>query len=164
MTMSLLRPAPAEETTAAAPSPVAAPQPAPAPAPGTPAGVRAVAMAEPLPGFPGHRAYVLVPADPSGRVFWLQAVAPDGPRFLAVPAAPYFPDYVPAVPPAACADLGLGDLAEAELYCLVTVPDGDISAATANLRAPVVVNPVTLQARQIVLADGRHPIRSPLRR
>ena len=148
-----------------APSLVAAPQPAPASvgAP-APAGVQALTMAEPLPGFPGHRAYVLVPADPSGRVFWLQAVAPDGPRFLAVPAAPYFPDYVPAVPPAACADLGLGDLTEAELYCLVTVPDGDISAATANLRAPVVVNPVTLQARQIVLADGRHPIRSPLRR
>ncbi len=161
--MSVLRPAPAEEATAEAPSLVAAPQPAPSEV-RTPAGVRALAMAEPLPGFPGHRAYVLVPADASGRVFWLQAVAPDGPRFLAVPAAPYFPDYVPAVPPAACADLGLGDLSEAELYCLVTVPDGDITAATANLRAPVVVNPVTQQARQIVLADGRHPIRSPLRR
>jgi flagellar assembly factor FliW len=126
--------------------------------------VRALSLAEPLPGFPGHRAYALVAADPSGRVFWLQSVAPDGPRFLAVPAAPYFPDYAPAVPPAACAELGLDDVADADLFCLVTVPDGDISAATANLRAPVVVNPVTSQARQVVLADGRHPIRRPLRR
>ena len=60
------------------------------------------------PGFPGHRAYALVAADASGLVFWLQSVAPDGPRFLAVPAAPYFPDYAPAVPPAACAELGPG--------------------------------------------------------
>ena len=126
--------------------------------------VRALALAEPLPGFPGHRAYVLVAADASGRVFWLQSLASDGPRFLAVPAAPYFPDYAPAVPPAACAELGLEDVADADLYCLVTVPDGDITAATANLRAPVVVNPVTSQARQVVLADGRHPIRRPLRR
>ena len=130
----------------------------------TPPPVRALALAEPLPGFPGHRAYVLVAADPSGRVFWLQSVAPEGPRFLAVPAAPYFPDDAPAVPPAACAELGMGDVSEAELYCLVTVPDGDITAATANLRAPVVVNPVTSAARQVVLADGRHPIRRPLRR
>ena len=37
-------------------------------------------------------------------------------------------------------------------------------AATANLRAPVVVNPVAARARQVVLADGTHPIRRPLRR
>ena len=36
--------------------------------------------------------------------------------------------------------------------------------AEANLRAPVVVNPATSRARQVVLADGRHPIRRPLRR
>ena len=146
------------------PSPTATLPVRQAPAAATPASVRALALAEPLPGFPGHRAYVLVAADPSGRVFWLQSVAPDGPRFLAVPAAPYFPDYAPAVPPGACAELGLSEVGEAELYCLVTVPDGDITAATANLRAPVVVNPVTSQARQVVLADGRHPIRRPLRR
>ncbi|HEY4604767.1 MAG TPA: flagellar assembly protein FliW, partial [Blastococcus sp.] len=33
-----------------------------------------------------------------------------------------------------------------------------------NLRAPVVVNPVTHRARQLVLADGSHPIRRPMRR
>ena len=137
------------------------PQTAPACAP---VPIRTLALAEPLPGFPGHRDFVLVPAEPSGRLFWLQSVAPEGPRFLAVPARSYFPDYAPTVPPAARADLGLEDLAEADVYCLVTVPDGDITAATANLRAPVVVNPVTSRARQVVLADGRHPIRRPLRR
>ena len=126
--------------------------------------VQALELAEPLPGFPGHRDYLLVAADTVGRVFWLQSVAPEGPRFLAVPAAPFFPDYAPAVPAGACAELGLGNVTDGDLYCLVTVPDGDITAATANLRAPVVVNPVTSRARQVVLADGRHPIRRPLRR
>ena len=126
--------------------------------------IQALALAEPLPGFPGHRNFVLVPAEPSGRLFWLQSVAPEGPRFLAVPAGSYFPDYTPAVPPAVRTELGLDDAAEADVYCLVTVPDGDIGAATANLRAPVVVNPVTCRARQVVLADGRHPIRRLLRR
>ena len=54
--------------------------------------------------------------------------------------------------------------ADAELFCLVTVPGADPARATANLRAPVVVNPSSALARQVVLTDGDHPIRRPLRR
>jgi flagellar assembly factor FliW len=105
-----------------------------------------------------------VPADGGGNLFWLQSVAPDGPRFLAVSAASFFPDYTPTLPDVPCAELGLAEAADASLYCLVSVPDGDVSAATANLRAPLVVNPETSRARQLVLTDGLHPIRRPLRR
>jgi flagellar assembly factor FliW len=119
---------------------------------------------EPLPGFPRYRDYALVPADAAGLLFWLQSVAPDGPRFLAVSAASFFPDYSPVLPAAACDELELADAAEAGLYCLVTVPAGDVTAATANLRAPLVLNPVTHRARQVVLTDGTHPIRQPIRR
>jgi flagellar assembly factor FliW len=129
-----------------------------------PAPVVALGLTEPLPGFPRHRDYALVPADPEGSVFWLQSIDPDGPRFLAVPPAAYFPDYAPALPLSLCVELGLPDPADALLYCLLTVPSGDVGAATANLRAPVVVNPVAGRARQVVLADGAHPIRRPLRR
>jgi flagellar assembly factor FliW len=129
-----------------------------------PAPVQALFLAEPLPGFPGHRDYVLVPAEDGGRLFWLQSVALDGPRFLAVPAAAYFPDYAPALPAAVCVELGLADPAQARLFCIVTVPDGDVTAATANLRAPVVVNPATHRARQVVLLDAALPIRGALRR
>jgi flagellar assembly factor FliW len=119
---------------------------------------------EPLPGFPRYRDYALVPADVGGLLYWLQSVAPDGPRFLAVSAASFFPDYAPVLPSAASDELELADAAEANLYCLVTVPDGDVSAATANLRAPLVVNPMTHRARQLVLTDGMHPIKQPMRR
>jgi flagellar assembly factor FliW len=155
MTPSPAMTLPPETLPAPARTPVAAP---------TPVQVQALSLAEPLPGFPGHRDYVLVPAEDGGRLFWLQSVAPDGPRFLAVPAAAYFPDYAPALPGAVCVQLGLAAPAEARLYGLVTVPAGDVTAATANLRAPVVVNPATHRARQVVLLDAAHPIRRPLRR
>ena len=143
--------------------------PAPAPAPvrapaATPIQVQALCLSEPLPGFPGYRDYVLVPAEDGGRLFWLQSVAPDGPRFLVVPAAAYFPDYAPALPGAVCVELGLADPGSARLYCLVTVPAGDVAGATANLRAPVVVNPLTHRARQVVLLDAAQPIRHPIGR
>jgi flagellar assembly factor FliW len=145
------------------PSPAAATLPAPAHAPArTSAAVQTLVMAEPIPGFPGHRDYVLVPAELGGRLFWLQSMAPDGPRFLVGRAGFFFPGYAPALPGAVCLELGLEDAAEAELYCLLTVPEGNVSSATANLRAPLVVHPVTHRARQVVLLDGAHPIRRPL--
>lgn len=126
--------------------------------------VQVLALAEPLPGFPAHRDYALVAAENSGLLFWLQSVVPDGPRFLAVPAQPFFPDYAPALPAGACAELGLDGIGDAQVLCLVTVLGGDVTTATANLRAPVVVNPATGRARQVVLTDGSLPIRRPLRR
>lgn len=131
-----------------------------APAPALPL----LGVTEPLPGFPGYRDYALVAADGQGLVFWLQSVDPAGPRFLTVPAASFFPDYAPALPRGLRGELELEEGAEPELFCLVTVPDGDVGRATANLRAPLAVNAAGGLARQVVLTDGEHPIRRPLRR
>ncbi|MCF6509329.1 flagellar assembly protein FliW [Blastococcus sp. MG754426] len=130
----------------------------------TPPPVQVLSFTEPVPGFPGYRDYVLVAGDGSGLLFWLQAVAPDGPRFLAVPAGEFFPGYAPVVPAAVRAELGLADVADARVYCLVSVPGGDVAEATANLRAPVVVAPATHRARQVVQTDGSLPLRRRLRR
>ncbi|MGY1815475.1 flagellar assembly protein FliW [Blastococcus sp. SYSU D00820] len=121
-------------------------------------------MVQPLPGFPDHRDYVLVTADGDGLLFWLQSLDTDGPRFLAVPPARFFPDYAPVLPRSVLADLDLADPAMAQVFCLVTVPPAGPAAATANLRAPVVVNPANWRAVQVVLQDAAHPIRRPLRR
>ena len=132
-------------------------------APAAPA-LPVLGVTEPLPGFPGYREYALVAADGQGLVFWLQSVDPAGPRFLAVPAASFFPDYAPALPRGLRGELELEEGAEPELYCIVTVPDGDVGRATANLRAPLAVHMARGLARQVVLSDGDHPIRRPLRR
>ncbi|MGY1695229.1 flagellar assembly protein FliW [Geodermatophilus sp. SYSU D00814] len=121
-------------------------------------------MVAPLPGFPDCRDYVLVTADGDGLLFWLQSMDADGPRFLAIPPARWFPDYAPSLPRQVLADLDLDDAADALLFCLVTVPAEGVAAATANLRAPVVLNPANWRATQVVLPDGRLPIRRPLRR
>jgi flagellar assembly factor FliW len=134
------------------------------PAATLPSVVVGLTMTDPLPGFPLHRDYALVPADADSRLYWLQSVAPDGPRFLAVQTATFFPEYAPDLPGGLCAELDLDDAGQAGLFCLVTVPRGDPSAATVNLRAPIVVNPSAGRARQVVLADGGYPIRRPLRR
>jgi flagellar assembly factor FliW len=143
-----------------APAPPVAPRQAPA--------LPVLTLTEPLPGFPAYCEYALLEAVPAaggkGLVCWLQSVDPDGPRFLAVAAASFFPDYAPALPRGVRGELGLAEDAEPELYCIVTVPDGDVGRATANLRAPLAVHVAGGLARQVVLPDGDHPIRRPLRR
>lgn len=126
--------------------------------------VRVLSFAEPMPGFPEHRDYVLVVGDSAGLLFWLQSVAPDGPRFLAIPARTFFPDYTPVVPAAVRTELGLVTPDESLVFCLVSAPDGDPAEATANLRAPVVVAPSTHRARQVVQTDTSLPLRRRLRR
>jgi flagellar assembly factor FliW len=152
MTLSSAPAVPRRETLGRAPSRAATglrPAPAPVSAPVqrfAPPAVLALTVTQPMPGFPGHHDFVLVPGDATGVLLWLQSVAPDGPRFLAVVADAFFPDYA------------------AEILCLVTVPADAVTDATANLRAPVVVNRDTSRARQVVLTDGLHPIRRALRR
>jgi flagellar assembly factor FliW len=131
-------------------------------APAVPA-VRLVELVDDLPGFPGQRAFVRVPTG-AAPLDWLQAVDPSGPRFLVVPPAGYVPGYAPRLTAAVLAELGLDAGTEPELLCLVTVPDGDAARATMNLRAPLVLDPGTGRGRQVVLADGDHPIRHPMRR
>jgi flagellar assembly factor FliW len=121
-------------------------------------------MVTPLPGFPDARDYVLVTADGDGLLFWLQSVDADGPRFLALPPARWFADYDPVLPDHVLADLELDDATGALFFCLVTVPAEGVAAATANLRAPIVLNPANWRATQVVLPDSRLPIRRPLRR
>lgn len=128
------------------------------------AGIQVLSLSEPLPGFPAHRNYALVPADAAGVLSWLQAVAPDGPRLLVARADAWFPDYAPVLPAATRTDLGLTGSVVPDLHCVLAVPDGDVTAATANLRAPLVVNPATAQARQVLLSDAAHPVRQPVRR
>ena len=141
-----------------------APAPGPATTAPTPPPVQVLSFAEPLPGFPGHHDYALVPGDAAGLLFWLQSVAPEGPRFLAVPARQFFPEYSPVVPAAVRTALGLRDVSEGEVFCLVSVTGGDVALATANLRAPVVVAPATHRARQVLQADTSLPLRRRLRR
>ena len=78
----------------------------PRPGPAVGAGADAHRAAARVPRLPRLRRWC--PADAGGLLFWLQSVAPDGPRFLAVSAASFFPDYAPVLPGAACDELGPG--------------------------------------------------------
>jgi flagellar assembly factor FliW len=129
----------------------------------TPSGSRVVPprldLVEPLPGLPGRTAYDLQALDDLGVLFSIRSNPLDGPQvrlFLVSPHV-FFPAYAPTIPVDA-----LGDAHDDEVLFVVVRPaDAEGEVPTANLLAPLVVDPTTGRCAQVVL-DGDHPLRAPV--
>ena len=112
-------------------------------------------------GFAGAERFALVEVSETSPLFRLCSLDQPGLDFLVVPPAVFFPDYAPVVDDTSAARLGLTDAEDALLLLVLTV-GADVSAATANLMAPIVINARTRQAAQVIV-EGTYPLRAPLR-
>ena len=113
----------------------------------------------PLPGLPGHRDYSLDGLDDEGILFALRSLADPAVRLFVVRPEAFFDGYAPDVQAETRAALALGETDEPLLLVVVHPATGE-APATANLLAPLMVNPATGAASQVVL-DG-WPLRAPL--
>ena len=109
-------------------------------------------------GFPEVRRYVLVDHDGSAPLKWLQAVDKSELAFPIVQATDLVEDYQITVPPDELAALGMETVAELNAYVILTIPQGAPERTTANLKAPILMNPTTHLARQVLVAED-YPIR-----
>jgi len=116
-------------------------------------------FAEGLVGFPDAHEYALHGGE--GGVFEMLPTDDAGPGFVVAAAAAFFPEYHPVLDDATAQRLGLHDADDALVLAIVTV-GADVSAAHANLLAPVVVNTRTGVAEQVVLSGQDFPLRTPL--
>ena len=115
----------------------------PTPPPPTAAGaIPVLDMVSPMLGFPEHRRFALARLDEEGTVCDLRSLEDTDLRFVVVPPSLFFDDYTPEVADTVAESLRAesGD----DLVALVVVTLGEASGdATANLLAPVLVNPAT---------------------
>lgn len=113
------------------------------------------------PGMAGLRRFTLTALDDTGFLFAMHSVEQPGVRLFVVPPRPYFPEYAPHVDPTSVAPLEL-DGREAVLLVVVH-PGQDGEPPTANLLAPIAVDPASGRALQIVLDTDEWPLRAQLR-
>lgn len=114
-----------------------------------------------LPGFPGLRRFVLLP-NPSGGPFqWLQSVERAELAFPVCDPLLFAADYRVEVKKEDVADLGLDSVEDGFVLVILTVP-ADPKQMTANLLGPLVFNPRTMQARQVVQAKPVALARTPV--
>jgi flagellar assembly factor FliW len=115
----------------------------------------------PLLGLEHLSRFVLVQLDPDSPLFSLQSVEDAGVRLLVLATEVAFEDYSPAFDAVARAAVGLG-ADDAGLVLAVVTPGPSLAESTANLLAPVLLNPVTGAAAQVVLTGSEYPLRLPL--
>jgi len=113
----------------------------------------------PLPGLPGHLEYSLDGLDDTGMLYALRSLADPAVRLFVVRPEAFFEGYNPDVDTETRAALALAE-GDDPLLLVVVHPGGEGTPTTANLLAPVMVNPGTGAAAQVVL-DG-WPLRAPL--
>jgi flagellar assembly factor FliW len=112
-------------------------------------------------GFEACRRFALVPAGREG-LFWLQSAELSGLVFLLADPFHFFPHYEADLPDDELATLGVAAGARPGVLVIVTLPGSGSETASANLRAPLVLEPTSRQGRQLVLADERLAVREPL--
>lgn len=113
-------------------------------------------------GFPGARRFRLIDVPGAeGILRQLVAVEVEGLAFTVAYPFVFFPEYAPDIPLGDLAELGAESPEQVLLMAILNVPE-KLQEATANLKAPIVVNTQTRQARQVILQDDRYPTRARL--
>lgn len=112
-------------------------------------------------GFEAHRDFAIIEEARYLPFRWLQALDDPCLRFVLLPPALVDPRYAPELSPSDRALLELAPDERYDLYAIVVVPP-DLRAMTANLKAPLVVNPRRRLALQVILSDERYSLRHPV--
>ena len=122
-----------------------------------------IELAHPMPGFPDDSRFALVRLDEDGVLHGFRSLDSEDLQFLVVPPAAFYPDYALDLDDDTAAELGIDqDSAAGVLVLLVVRAGATLAETTVNLRAPIVVNPATRRASQVILEDANLSISAPL--
>ena len=112
-----------------------------------------VKVAGGLIGLAGQENFVIIQHQDNTPFYWLQSV--DEPELALVMVNPllFKEDYDPPIPLSVHQELDIQNAGEISIFVIVTIPAGNPQGMTANLLGPLVVNPRSRQARQLVLDD-----------
>ncbi len=116
---------------------------------------------EGLPGFEELREFLLLSPPALAPVQFLVALADPDISFPVLPARLCLAGYAPALGPAELAGLEAAGPDDLALYAILTF-DQARAQVTANLRAPLLVNPAARLGRQALLPDSTYALRHAL--
>jgi flagellar assembly factor FliW len=112
-----------------------------------------------IPGFESCRRFVVIASPDLAPLSWLQSLDPPEASFLLVDPRLLDPSYDVSL--REFERVRLGAAAGEPLLWLAIVSVAD-RKATANLRAPIVINPARMLGCQFIRDDDRYPVHFPL--
>lgn len=114
---------------------------------------------EGLIGFPEYKRFVVLNTSPGlDLIKWLQSVDEPDLGFAVVDPRQVFPDYDPEFCPSDLAPLQAPSPGDLVMLSILTVPP-DITKITANLLAPLVINPRNRLGKQVITLSPQYTIK-----
>lgn len=114
-----------------------------------------------LVGFPAFRRYVVLDPPEDADYQWFQSVDEPSLAFVIMDVHLLQPDFRANLSDEGLAELEMTPTDSISIMAVVTIPSDQPDQATANLRAPLVVNGRTRQGKQLILHESI-PLRYPL--
>jgi len=109
-------------------------------------------------GFEDIHEYVLYHEDENNIIWSLQAAESDIPSFIVVDPYTVLSSYSPVLSKQQLESFGETDTADL-CFLAIAVIKPDLTDSVINLKAPIVININTRQARQVILEESDYPIR-----
>jgi len=110
-------------------------------------------------GFSQQTRYCLLEPGEDACFFWLQCVDEPSLAFVVTDPSLFIPDYSVPIRAEQMIELKLGKLEDAQVFVIVNKIE---QVLTGNLQGPLVINTMTRNGEQLVLAEKRWTTRHPL--
>lgn len=112
-------------------------------------------------GFPDYKKYILIRFDnKNDSLICLQSIDEPNIAFVMINPYKFIKEYNILLSDTDYSELEISDSDNTLVYNICVVND-TILESTANLKCPIVVNPVTRLAKQIILEDSPYPFKYP---
>lgn len=113
-------------------------------------------------GFEEFTRFALIEEEADSVFKWLQSLDEVELAFILIQPELFMPEYRPIIPRSELQTIGLNSVEESLKMVIVSIPGDDVSAMTANLQGPVIINKTTLVGRQFISRDETHSIRKKI--
>jgi flagellar assembly factor FliW len=120
---------------------------------------RVITFPKGLLGFGSQRNFCLLEPGNDSAFFWLQSVDEPSLAFVVTDPSLFFNDYSVPIKAEQMTELKLAKLEDAQVFVIVNKIDETL---TSNLQGPLVINTITREGEQVVLADRRWTTRHNL--
>lgn len=117
-----------------------------------------ITFKEGLLGFEQLKKFFIVDPGDQTLILWCQSAEDPSTAFPIIEPKIFQPHYSVKLLPAEMSSLDLDSLNNASVYTILTIPEV-VTDMSANLKAPLIINNQTKQARQIVLQDSKLEVR-----
>lgn len=118
---------------------------------------KAILFEDGIPGFPGRKSFVILEGSPESPFRWLQCIEDGALAFIVMDPCLIVSEYLDSIGDQHLKEVGLEDPSEAVILSIVRI-QRDVGKITTNLLAPVLINPQSRKAKQVILMGSGYDV------